>query len=184
MNTAYVILVLLILILSYGVVIFNSLVKLRNLKEEAWSGIDVQLKRRHDLLPNLVETVKGYASHEQSTLEEVTRLRSQSEASNDVKEIGEIERNISKDIKKIFALVEDYPDLKANEGFLKLQENLSEIEDQLQFARRYYNGTIRNYKIKLQSFPSSIVAGIASFKDAEFFEIEYATERSTPELDL
>jgi LemA protein len=182
--TEVILVVTLILIVIVGVTFYNSLVRLRYLVEEAWSGIDVQLKRRHNLIPSLVATVKGYSDHEQETLEKIAEHRSQSEKSSDVKEIGEIEKAIAGDIKRIFAIAEAYPDLKADESFLDLQKNLVEIEDQLQFARRYYNGTVRNYKISLESFPSNIIANIGGFQDAEFFEVDYASERENPDIEL
>ena len=180
-------LVLIVLLLGgggYAIMLYNSLVRLRNLKEEAWSGIDVQLKRRHDLIPAIVSTVEGYSEHEKETLAELTTLRTQAQQQTSVADIGETERNISKDIKQIFALAEAYPDLKANESFLELQTTLTAVEDDIQFARRYYNGTVRDYKTKMQMFPSNIIAGMASFEDADFFELEFATERKNPELDL
>ena len=175
-----------ILAVLIGVLIFayNKLVKLKNYMEEAWSGIDVQLKKRHNLIPNLVETVKGYAGLEKRTLEEVTKLRSQSEAARTVKERGEVENTVSVDLKKLFALVESYPNLKANQSFLKLQEDLTNIEDHIQYARRYYNGTVRNYNIAVESIPSNIVARAFKFEKGEFFEIEYATERTAPDVKL
>ncbi len=174
----------LVLILAYGIRVYNRLVHLSNLRDEAWSGIDVQLKRRHNLIPNLVEIVKGYMGHERSTLEEVTKLRSQSESTEQVAETGRIEQQLGQGLKHIFALAEAYPDLKASEGFLKLQHNLVEIEDQLHYARRYYNGTVRNLNIAVLSFPSNVIAKYAGYKPADFFEIEYATERQAPEVKI
>lgn len=162
--------------------IFNQLVHQRNLVEEAASGIDVQLKRRYDLVPNLVETVKGYRQHEQSLFEQVTKLRAQLMAAGSLDEKKPMENNFSRSLKSIFALAENYPDLKANQSFLDLQKSLVDIEDQLQMARRYYNGSVRNYNILAQSFPANVVAAIFGFKGASFFEIEYATERQTPDV--
>ena len=179
-----VVILILIVIGVYCIILYNKLVRLKNLKEEAWSGIDVQLKRRHDLIPTLVSTVQGYSDHEKGTLEELTRLRTESQQQTSVADIGQTENSISKDIKQIFALAEAYPDLKANESFLELQSTLTKIEDDLQYARRYYNGTVRDYKTKLQTFPSNMVASIGSFEDADFFELEFATERQNPELNL
>jgi len=168
----------------WTVVTFNLLVKYKNLLREAWSGIDVQLKRRADLIPNLVEAVKGYKQFERSTLEEVTALRSKSVSAEDIKDKADSENAISHAFKSIFAVAEAYPDLKANKSFLDLHKNLVEIEDQLQMARRYYNGTVRDYNILTQSFPSNIVASGFRFDKAEFFEIEYATERQVPEVKV
>lgn len=178
-----------IVVLTCGVVaacalIFNKLVRLKNLMREAESGMDVQLKKRHDLIPNIVESVKGYGAYEQKTLQEVTRLRAGFLGEKSVKEKADFENQVSGVLKTIFALVENYPDLKANRSFLDLQKNLVDIEDQIQMARRYYNGTVRNYNILVESVPSNLVAVVFGFKQAEFFEIDYVTERSVPELRL
>lgn len=177
--------VILLILLFLGIIIvFNRLIRGRNLMREAWSGIDVQLKRRHDLVSNLVEVVKGYRRHERGLLEDVTKLRSRCVSAEDVKEKGEAENALSRGLKTLFAVVEGYPDLKAGRNFLDLQQNLSEIEDQIQFARRYYNGTVRNYNIRVESFPSMLVAKLFRFPGADFFEIEYATERKVPEVKM
>lgn len=163
---------------------FNKLVDARNLTEEGWSGVDVQLKRRHDLIPNLVEAVKGYAVHEKGTLEEIINLRSRSRdmAASDEKQ--KLESGISADLRKIFALVESYPDLKADSNFRELQAALIEVEDGLQFARRYYNGAVRNYNTLIQSFPINIIATAAGHKVKDFFEIENSTERNAPNVQF
>ncbi len=168
----------------WSVFTYNLLIKQKNLMREAWSGIDVQLKRRADLIPNLVEAVKGYKQFERSTLENVTALRAKAAATGGIKEKADSENAVSQALKSIFAVAEAYPDLKANKSFLDLHKNLVDIEDQLQMARRYYNGTVRDYSILIQSFPSSIVASVFGFGKADFFEIEYATERKTPEVTL
>lgn len=173
-----------VLFLMYLTLTYNRLVKKRNLLKEAWSGIDVQLKRRHDLIPNLVEIVKGYAAHERNTLEEVVTLRGQSEAAQTPGALAAVENTVSRDLRKLIALAEAYPDLKAQEGFLQFQAQLSEIEDHLQYARRYYNGTVRDLNILVESFPSSIVAAAAGFRTEEFFKIETVAERSVPEVDF
>lgn len=165
-------------------VLYNRLVHRRNLVSEGWSGMDVQLKRRHDLIPGLVEIVKGYASHEQETLEEVTRLRQVSQITSDIGEKGAVESGITADIKKIFALVESYPDLKADQNFRNLQTALTETEENLQYARRYYNGTVRDLNVLVQSFPTNLVAKLFGFKEAGFFEIEDAAERQSPSVQL
>lgn len=164
------------------VFIFNRLIRYKTLMREAWSGIDVQLKRRHDLIPNIMEAVKGYMQHERNLFEQVASLRSRIASSATVKEKNETENTLSSALKTVFALAENYPELKANQSFLKLQTSLSETEDQIQLARRYYNGTVRNYNILAESFPSNLVAGVFGFKPAGFFEIEYATERQTPDI--
>lgn len=166
------------------VIMFNNFVREKNLVKEAWSGIDVQLKRRYDLIGNLVETVKGYARYEKNVLEEITALRSRDTSNETIKERTKAENDISRIFKTIFAVAEAYPDLKANQSFLDLQKNLSEIEDQIQLARRYYNGTVRNYNTRVESFPSMLVAKVSNFKQEEFFEIEYATQREAVEVKL
>ena len=164
--------------------IYNGLVQGRIQVKEGFSGIDVQLKRRHDLIPNLVETVKGYMQHEKGVLENVTRLRSQATGAGpaDIKDKAALENGITQALKTIFAVAENYPDLKANQSFSELQKNLSEIEGEIQLARRYYNGTVRDYNIKVQTFPNNILANAFSFKAEEFFEVETATDRAVPEV--
>jgi LemA protein len=152
--------------------------------KEAWSGIDVQLKRRHNLIPNLVTTVKGYSKHERNLFEDITEKRAKSTQVDNIKDKSAAETDLSGMLKNLFAVVEDYPDLKANENFLDLQNQLTEIEDQIQLSRRYYNGTVRNYNIRVESFPNNIVAGIFKFKPEDFFEITFVTERKTPEVKL
>jgi LemA protein len=152
--------------------------------KEAWSGIDVQLKRRHNLIPNLVTTVKGYSKHERNLFEDITEKRAKSTQVENIKDKSAAETDLSGMLKNLFAVVEDYPDLKANENFLDLQNQLTEIEDQIQLSRRYYNGTVRNYNIRVESFPNNIVAGVFKFKPEDFFEITFSTERKTPEVKL
>ncbi len=163
---------------------YNLFVRDKNLIKEAWSGIDVQLKRRHNLIPNLVATVKGYSQHEKNLLDEITRKRSEAVKVDKIKDIAPAESDLSGMLKNLFVAVESYPDLKANTNFLDLQNQLVEIEDQLQFARRYYNGAVRNYNIRVESFPSNVIAGIFNFKQDNFFELSLATERTTPEVKL
>lgn len=148
---------------------YNRLVSLKNILEEGWSGIDVQLKRRYDLIPNLVETVKGYAKHESDTLAKVIELRNSAMSAEGVDEKARAEASLSHSIKSIFALAEAYPELRANENFMKLHDDLSKIEDDLQNARRYYNGTVREFNTSVQLFPTSIIAGMLGFKSREFF---------------
>jgi len=161
-------------------VVFNTLIRKRILTQEAWSGIDVQLKRRHDLIPNLVEVVKGYMKYESGVLERVTELRSQAANTTAIKEKAALENDITQAIKKIFALVEAYPDLKASQQFLQLQTNLTAVEDEIQLSRRYYNGTVRDYNIAAETFPNNIIAGAFGFQKQEFFELETATDRAVP----
>jgi len=157
---------------AYVVAIFNRLVRQRNLVREGWSGIDVQLKRRTDLVPNLVETVKAYAAHERSVFEEVTAMRASSIAASDVTGQASAERSLQSSLGKLFAVAEAYPELKADKNFLALQQQLADIEDQLQMARRYYNGTVRNLNISIQSFPNNLLASVLGFHEAPFFELD------------
>ncbi len=167
-------------LLVWIVVLYNSLVRKRNMVSEAWSGIDVQLKRRTDLIPNLVATVKGYASHEQGTLEEVVRLRGQAQNAQGVGETAQAQGLLGAALGKLFALAENYPDLKANTTFIQLQTTLEEIEEQIQLARRYYNGAVRELNIAVESFPSNLIAGRFGFVRAEFFELESEADRAVP----
>ncbi|MPZ41685.1 MAG: LemA family protein [Rhizobiales bacterium] len=171
-----------VVIAVYLIVVFNRLVRQRNVVREGWSGIDVQLKRRTDLVPNLVETVKGYASHERSLFEEITSRRAASVAASDVGAQGNAERALSGSLGKLMAVAEDYPDLKANQNFLELQKELSEIEDHIQMARRYYNGAVRNLNISIQSFPDVIVARMLGFHEEPFFELERRSEAAAPQV--
>jgi LemA protein len=151
---------------------------------EGWSGIDVQLKRRYDLIPNLVETVKGYATHEEGTLAKVVELRNAAGQATTAAEKAPIETALTGMLRQVFALAEAYPDLKANQNFLDLQEQLSEIEEQIQFSRRYYNGAARDMNILVQSFPSNLIANAFNFSAADYFEIELATEREAPKVQF
>lgn len=162
--------------------IYNRFIKFRAMMKEASSGMDVQLKRRHDLIPNIVESVKGYAQHEKKLFEEIAAMRAKLVGHPSDKEKGSLENGLSQALKSIFALAEAYPELKANQNFLDLQKNLSEIEEQIQMSRRYYNGTVRNYNIMVESFPSNLIGQIFGFYKADFFEITLATERATPEV--
>ncbi len=170
----------------YAIAVFNSLVRTRQMANEAWSGIDVQLKRRSDLVPNLVDSVKGYAAHERSVLEEVTQLRGAARAlpEGDVAARAQAEGALSAALGKLFALAENYPDLKASANFLDLQKQLSDLENEIQMARRYYNGAVRNQNVLVQSFPSNLIAGMFGFAPREFFELSDASERAVPQVDL
>lgn len=182
MSATLIILILIGLLIVTFIAIYNRFIRVRNLVEEGWSGIDVQLKRRANLIPNLVEAVKGYMGHERELLSEVTELRAQSMAAREVGEKGRLEGLLSRSLANVFAVAEGYPDLKASQNFLELQTQLSEIEEQIQMARRYYNGTVRNLNIQVESFPSNIVAAIFNFGKAEFFEIEDQAARAVPQV--
>lgn len=172
------------LIIIWLIITYNLFVRDKNLIKEAWSGIDVQLKRRHNLIPNLVESVKGYSGHEKDLLENITQKRSEATKIESIKDKAPAESDLSGMLKNLFVAVENYPDLKANTNFLDLQKQLVEIEDQLQYSRRYYNGAVRNYNIRVESFPSNFIAGLFDFKQENFFEISLATEKQTPEVKL
>lgn len=162
--------------------IYNSLVRLRNTSEQAWSDVDVQLKRRYDLIPNLVETVKGYASHERKTFDEVIRARNMAMNADSPGEKAENENFLQSALKDLFALSESYPDLKANENFLSLQDQLSEIEEKIQMARRYYNAVVRDLNTRIESVPSNIIAGTFGFAKKEYFVLESPEERTAPQV--
>ena len=166
-----------------GVVMYNSLVKLREQADAAWADIDVQLKRRHDLIPNLVETVKGYASHEKETLERVIQARSAAMSAQGPEARGEAENMLTGALKSIFALSEAYPQLQAAEGFRDLQESLQEIEDAIQHARRYYNAVIRDFNTRIAQVPSNVIAQAFRFSKKEFFEIDEG-ERAVPRVNF
>ena len=160
MIVLYVLIFIVVVSIFYGVGIYNRLVKLSTLVAEAWSGIDVQLKKRYDLIPNLIETVKGYASHEKETFENVTKARNQAQSTTTVEGQQAAENQLNKALINLYAVAEDYPELKANENFLSLQSELSVIESDIEKSRRYYNGTTRDYNILIDSFPSNIIAGM------------------------
>jgi LemA protein len=168
-------------LLTWVAVAFNRLVRRANLVREGWSGIDVQLKRRHDLVPNLVDVVRSYASFEKELLTDVTQLRSQGRAT---RSLQDRENALSSQLRSVLAVVEAYPQLTANKTFLRLQEQLAEIEDHLQMARRYYNGSVRDYNTAVESFPSNVVAALFRFPLQEFFQVESAIERRVPDVQL
>jgi len=172
-------------LLAYGIALYNRLVRSRQMAAEGWSGIDVQLKRRSDLIPNLVETVQGYAGHERATLREVTELRNQARAMppDDIAGRAHVEGLLSGAIGRLLAVVENYPDLKASPNFLQLQASLAGIEDEIQMARRYYNGATRELNVMVESFPSNLVAGMFGFSRGEFFETDDAS-RVVPEVSF
>ena len=180
----YITLAILAALAVYAVSVYNGLVKARQMTEEAWSGIDVQLKRRADLIPNLIETVKGYAAHEKSTFEEVVNLRNKAQEvpAGDVEGRAVAEGMLSQALGKLFALAEAYPDLKANTNFLELQKSLETIESEIQMSRRYYNGAARDLNIRVESFPSNIVANFFRFVKAQYFEITNEADRAVPSV--
>ena len=185
--TLIVLVVVVLFLLIFGGLFFgmyNGLVRKRIASETAWSDIDVQLKRRHDLVPNLVNTVKGYASHEKETLEGVISARSQAVGANGPAASGEAEGMLSAALGKLFALSEAYPDLKANQNFLSLQEELTSTENKIGFARTHYNRTTANYNTALQTIPTNIVAGMFSFAKRDLFELENAAEREAPAVQF
>lgn len=182
MSTGWILATIAVVVVVYLIVVFNRLVRQRNVVREGWSGIDVQLKRRTDLVPNLVETVKAYASHERALFEEIASRRAASMAASDVGGQANAARALSGSLGKLMAVAEAYPALKANENFLKLQSQLAEIEDHIQMARRYYNGAVRNLNISIQSFPDVIVARLLQFREAPFFELESRAEAAAPQI--
>jgi len=166
-----------------AVVMYNGLVKLREQAEAAWADIDVQLKRRHDLIPNLVETVKGYATHEQETLDAVIQARSRAMGATGPAEAGMAESMLGSALKSLFALAESYPELKASEGFRDLQKSLASLEDAIQNARRYYNAVVRDFNTRVQQVPTNLVAMSFGFRQKEFFEVEEG-ERTVPKVEF
>lgn len=174
--------IVLALLVIFVIGIYNSLVGLRNQVNNAWSQIDVQLKRRHDLIPNLVETTKGYMQHERGTFEAITKARSQAMGARTVAESSKAEGALGEALSKFMLVVENYPELKANQNFLSLQEELSSTENKIAFARQNYNDQVLFFNNKIQMFPSNIVAGMFSFAKGDFFEIEAAAEREVPKV--
>jgi LemA protein len=178
--------VLILLLIVYLIAIYNKLVRYRNQTDNAWHQIDVQLKRRYDLIPNLVETVKGYASHEREVFEKVTEARAMGINARGVGEQAQAENAITQALKSLFAVAENYPDLKANQNFLMLQEELSGTESKIAFARQFYNDSVMTYDTTRQRFPNNMVAGMFSgtFTPKEYFEIEIAAERTVPKVEF
>ncbi|MDY0355525.1 MAG: LemA family protein [Sedimentisphaerales bacterium] len=175
-------LVVVLALLAVG--IYNALVRLRNQVDNAWAQIDVQLKRRHDLIPNLVETAKGYMKHERETFEAITQARSQAMGAKSVAETAKAEGHLADALSKFMLVVENYPDLKANQNFLALQEELTSTENKIAFSRQNYNDQVLFYNNKIQMFPSNIVAGIFSFTKRDFFEVESEAERQVPKVSF
>jgi LemA protein len=186
MLAVIVVVIVVVVLVGGGVLGYNGLVRKRNRTQEAWSEIDVELKRRHDLIPNLIETVKGYASHERETFEAVTAARAgavSAGATGDPAKVGPAENVLSQSLRSLFAVAENYPQLRAVESFLQLQEQLTATEDKLEYARRYYNTSARDYNIALQSFPRSLMAGSFGFHAVTFFETDPA-DRAVPEVSF
>ena len=171
-------------LVATGIILYNRLIRGRNRVDTAWSDIDVQLQRRYDLIPNLVNAVDQYADYERATLEAVTELRNQARGVTDVTERGEVEEQLSSGVQKLIALAENYPDLKANENFLDLQNELAETENYLQFARRYYNGSVRDYNTTTETVPSNVIASMFDFANREFFQKASDDVANVPLIDL
>lgn len=177
MNIFYIIIGIIAIIFFWAIAIYNGFVKLINRAKEAWADIDVQLKRRYDLIPNLVETVKGYATHEREAFENVTKARAMALGAQGLEEKGKAENMLSGALKSIFAIAEAYPQLKANENFLELQRELSDTENKIQAARRFYNGNVRDLNIGIETFPKNIIANMFKFSKMEFFQLEEGEAR-------
>ncbi|MBM2818004.1 MAG: LemA family protein, LemA protein [Parcubacteria group bacterium] len=177
MNIFYIIIGIVIVFFLWAIAIYNGFVKLINRAKEAWADIDVQLKRRYDLIPNLVETVKGYATHEKTAFENVTKARAMALGAQSLEEKGKAENMLTGALKSIFAIAEAYPQLKANENFLELQRELSDTENKIQAARRFYNGNVRDLNIGVETFPKNIIANMFKFSKMEFFQLEEGEAR-------
>ncbi len=186
MSTLYIIIGIAVLLIIIMASMYNGLVRLRNRVRNAWAQIDVQLKRRHDLIPNLVETAKGYMTHERGTFEAVTKARNlaQKAVGTGVGAQSKAEGELSGALSRLLLVVENYPDLKANQNFLAVQEELTSTENKISFSRQYYNDTVLRYNNKTQMFPSNMMAGMMGFKASEFFEVEAAAEREAPKVSF
>ncbi|RUM93046.1 MAG: LemA family protein [Thermodesulfatator sp.] len=182
--TTFAVIFIVLGIIVWAIAAYNNLIKLKNLCKEAWSGIDVQLKRRSNLIPNLLETVKGYMKHEKEVFEKVTEARARAMGASSPAERSSAEASLTLGLRGLFAIAENYPELKANQNFLSLQEELSSIEDQIQMARRYYNGTVRNLNTAIEVFPNSVIANIFRFQKEQFFELEDQSQRSVPKVSF
>ena len=184
MIIAGIVLAVALVIVVWGIGVYNGLIRLRNLKDEGWSGIDVQLKRRHDLVGNLVNTVKGYMAHEKDVLEEIAKMRSMAQNAAGVAQAAQAEGQLSQALGRLFAVMENYPQLRANENVMQLQNTLTALEDEIQIARRYYNGTVREYNTRTEVFPASIIARQYGFQKADFFELDNVAEREVPQVSF
>ncbi len=178
------IIVIVVALLLFVIVSYNSMIKMRNQVKEAWADIDVQLKRRYNLIPNIVETVKGYAAHEEGVLTKVTEARANAINATNIKDQGAAENMLAGALKSLFAVAENYPELKANENFMQLQNELVDTEDKIQSARRFFNSIVRDFNTKIQQFPASIIAGMFKFKAEEFFEIEEGEQRENVQVSF
>ena len=178
----YIVYIIIAVVVLWMIGAFNGLVRGRNRVKEAWSDINVQLRRRHDLIPNLVETVKGYAGHEAGTLEAVVKARTQAVTAGSLEQKGAAENQLTGALNKLFALSESYPDLKANANFGKLQDELTDTENKIQASRRFYNTVVLDYNTKLQVFPTNMIAGPFNFQKEEFFQLDSADEAKVPEV--
>lgn len=179
-----IIFIVLAAVIGYALLAYNGLIKQRNQVKEAWSDIDVQLKRRHNLIPNLVNTVKGYAQHEREAFEKVTEARSQAISADTPQKQAEAENALTSTLKSLFAVAEAYPDLKANTNFLELQRELSDTENKVQAARRFYNTNVKDYNTDIQQVPKNIIAKMFNFKQEEFFELEDEAAKSVPDVNF
>lgn len=175
---------IIVLLIGFVILTYNNMIKMRNQADEAWSDIDVQLKRRYNLIPNIVETVKGYAAHEEGVFTKVTEARTNAINAGDMKGQAQAENMLSGALKSMFAVAENYPELKANENFIQLQNELVDTEDKIQAARRFYNGTVRDFNTKLQQFPSSVIAQSFKFEKKEFFEVSDEKEKENVEVSF
>jgi LemA protein len=184
MGALTILLIIIVVIAVLAIGIYNSLVQLRNRCENSWAQVDVQLKRRYDLIPNLVETVKGYAKHEREVFQKVTEARTSAINAGSIKEQGMAENQLSGALKSLFAVAENYPDLKANQNFLMLQEELAGTESKIAYARQFYNDTVMKFNTKQQVFPSNIIAGMFGFKEREYFEIEEPEAREAVKVEF
>ena len=184
MGGLIVVLVIIAVVVIFFVGIYNSLITLRNRADNSWAQVDVQLRRRYDLIPNLVETVKGYATHEKETFQNVTEARAQAINAQTVKEQGDAENMLTGALKSLFAVAENYPDLKANQNFLMLQEELAGTEGKIAYARQFYNDTVMKFNTKQQVFPSNIVANMFNFQEKEYFEIEEPEAREPVKVEF
>jgi len=182
MQFTTILIIVLVAVVLWLIAVYNGLIRLKNRVDEAWSDIDVQLKRRYDLIPNLVEAVKGYATHEKELFTKVTEARSKAMQAGSLADKATAENMLSDTLKSLFAVAENYPDLKASQNFAKLQDELSDTENKIQAARRFYNGMVRDFNTKIQVFPNNLLAGTLGFKAREFFEVADAKERENVQV--
>lgn len=184
MSTTWIIIIAIAVVLLFAMSVYNTLIQLKNKVDEGWADIETQLKRRYDLIPNMVETVKGYAKHESKTFEAVTNARNMAMQAKTPEDKLQAENILSGTLKTLFAVAENYPELKANENFMELQSTLKEVEEKLQLSRRYYNATVRDFNTKIEIFPNNIFAGIFRFSKRNFFEVENPAERENVKVNF